>query len=299
VGAINCSHFSIKGRGENMLNGWISYIKFFFVLLFLPRSTFTITIDVVIPCHSKDKLIVKEAIKGIRENGKGIRRIIVISKNKWTEEAEWFDENKFPFNKKKIALIFSNMDQNQAYRLMQRYPGRIGWVFQQLLKLYAPFVIPGTSSNILVLDADTIFINKVEFIDDDGKALYAPRVEYNRPYFMHGKRLLPQFSKVFREHSGIAHHMLFQKPILSALFKQIKNKHNVEPWEAFCKTIDIKDFAASEYEIYFNFVFRNYKKKVKLRELKYVNDIRDNSYDIDSLITRGYHMVSSHVFLKN
>ena len=42
---------------------------------------------------------------------------------------------------------------------------RIGWYYQQLLKQYAPFVIPKISSNVLILEPDTIFLKQVTFMN--------------------------------------------------------------------------------------------------------------------------------------
>ena len=42
-------------------------------------------------------------------------------------------------------------DAEKAREFLASPVTRIGWIYQQLLKLYAPFVIPGISSNVLVL----------------------------------------------------------------------------------------------------------------------------------------------------
>ena len=49
----------------------------FFVGVFLSAAE----IDVVIPCHPKDFSILPLCVRGIRENGKDIRRIIVVTKD--------------------------------------------------------------------------------------------------------------------------------------------------------------------------------------------------------------------------
>ena len=71
------------------------------------------------------------------------------------------DEKIFPFTHESIALeIFEN--NNKALTYLNKSNNRIGWIFQQLIKLYANFIIPNISSNMLILDADTIFLNGCE-----------------------------------------------------------------------------------------------------------------------------------------
>ena len=102
------------------------------------------------------------------------------------------------------------------------------------------FIIPGIASNVLVLDADTIFLRSVSFIDQDGTALYNVGTEYCRAYFQHAKKLINDrpITKVFREYSGICNHMLFQRPVLDDLFAEIRKTHNMEPWQVLLACIN-------------------------------------------------------------
>ncbi len=226
-------------------------------------------IDVVIPCHPKDAGILSSCIRGIRANGNHIRNIFVISKEKMTEEAIWINETSFPFQKQDLIEEFSNLKQEgKRFSL-----SRMGWMYQQLLKLYAAFTIPGISSNVLVLDADTVFLQRTSFITDSGEPLFAWGKEYYPPYFKHAKRLLPSFERAFSSRSGICHHMLFQRPILEDLMQQIEREHNCETWRAFCRSADpslLEGAPFSEYEIYFHFVFSS-TTQAHLRELKWKN----------------------------
>jgi hypothetical protein len=235
----------------------------------LPREP----IDVVIPCHQKDLLTLNMSIEGILKYGANIRRVIVISSEKLTDKAEWFDEAAFPFTKKDVAkAIFQ--DNSQAEQYLANKENRIGWIYQQLLKLYAPTVIPEISSNVLILDADAIFLRPVEFIDQKtGGALFATGIEYYKGYFQHAARLIPWLKRLHSRHSGIAHHMLFQKAIVVDLLETIKIHHQMEPWQALCTCIDQKELQAaciSEYEIYFNFALAR-TDQVKIRQLKWQN----------------------------
>ncbi|PIS02157.1 MAG: hypothetical protein COT85_06380 [Chlamydiae bacterium CG10_big_fil_rev_8_21_14_0_10_42_34] len=249
-------------------------------------------IDVVIPCHKKDCGSLERCVKAIRKYGLNIGRVIVVSSEPLTMNAEWFDENNFPFSKDDLLReIYRGKEEK-----MHRGLCRIGWIYQQFLKLYAFSVIPNISSNILILDADTIFLKPTAFLSSSGEPFFNPGKEYYPPYFDHAQRLLPGFRKVFPKHSGICHHMLFQRPILEDLFDQISRVHGIKPWKAIARCIDYKEVkrsCLSEYEIYFNFVFMRtdqaHLRKLKWKNIESLDQVKDYK-------KKGYDYVSCHVY---
>lgn len=255
-------------------------------------------IDVVIVCHSKDKMTLGYAIDGIRENCSKIRRVIIVSAEKLTDQAEWFNENQFPFTKTEVGMTIARGSKSRAekfFRGMHRSPG---WYYQQLLKLYSPLVIPDISSNVLVLDADTIFMNPVEFLNDSSGALfcYNKSEEAKIAYFQHAERLVPGYKRVHSKIYSVCHHMLFQKPILEDLFRTVEEYHEKPFWKAFCLSVDLrKNKGASEFEIYFNFAF-NHTDQVELRKLKWANS--SNFRQKDEFKKKGYHFVAFHTYLR-
>jgi len=278
---------------------FIGVILFFKIDTSKKKYNFSLEpIDVVIPCIKSDMSTLDLAIAGIRENGHNIRNVFIVSSEPFTKNALWIDEAIFPFTKASVANAIFDGDSEQANKYINHKKTRIGWIYQQLLKLYAPFVIPGISENVLIVDADTIFLNPVRFQTSSGAAFFNPGTEHHKPYFEHAKKLIPGFRRVYSQHSGIAHHMLFQRSVLEDLFNEIRNLHNVEPWVALVQQIDKQQLwvsALSEYEIYFNFVFER-NSNVKIRHLKW-----DNSGDLDSLQTfkkQGCHYVSFHHYLR-
>ena len=235
-------------------------------------------IDVVIPCSTKDLETLELAIDGIKKYGHNIRRIIVVSKKQLTTKAEWFDENLYPFSKEELALEIFRANGEEAEKKAEQVllspHSRIGWLYQQLIKLYAPFVIPDISSNILVLDADVIFLKSVSFQSPKTLGpLFAYGHEYQPFYFTHAEKLIPGLYRLYYEYSGIAHHMLFQRPIVEDLFAHIRDAHHVEPWQAFCRCINpsmIYGSFCSEYEIYFNFALLR-TEQAEVRPLRWIN----------------------------
>lgn len=255
-------------------------------------------IDVVIPAHEKDCRSLDLCIEGIRKNCAQVRKIFVISSRPLTKEAEWVDETIFPFNKYMISFLFTGGDPQIARAFLSLPTSRIGWYFQQLLKLYAPFVIPDILENVLVLDADTIFLNPVEFIDPSGNALYNIGTEYHPPYFVHVAKFLPGLNKLFPHHSSITHHMLFQRPVLEELFTLVERHHKKPLWLAFCACVAPEHIkkgisGASEYEIYMNFAFSR-NKQVFVRPLRWTNVL--SPFPLEEYKNQGYHYISWHAW---
>lgn len=254
-------------------------------------------IDVVIVSHAKDKNTLDLCIEGIKENCAQIRRIIVVSAKKLSKNAEWFNEKNFPFSLDDIALEIGRGDQATADKIFKGRTRKPGWYYQQLLKLYAPFIIPRISSNVLVIDADTIFLNPVTFLNPSHGGLFC--VNHHPPmahYFAHAERLVPDYKRIYPEVYSVCHHMLFQKPILKDLFKTVENHHQMEFWKAFCRCVSLEGRkGASEYEIYYNFALKH-TGQVELRELQWVNSGEPNRMNEYKAI--GYHFVAFHTYMR-
>ncbi len=259
-----------------------------------PFATLHAGLDIVIPCIEKDVEILPYVIDGAIENLEDVENIYLVSPTNFIDHPKviWIDEGSFPFSKEEVARALAKSDS--SYQKLLSPGGRVGWFLQQLIKLYAAFVIPDLKSDFLILDADTVFINPVSFYNAEGETLYATSVEKHLPYFEHMKRLHPSFKRFYPKMSGIVHHMLFQKPILKDLFQLVESYHNKPFWEAFCHSVTPGQehlSGASEYEIYFNFIFsREYP--VKIRPLKWSNVT--HLRDLEVWKKKGLHFVSSH-----
>lgn len=270
---------------------------------FLKKVTYALRdepIDVVIPAVEKDLETLELCIAGIRENCIGVRDIYVISKKELTQNALWFCENLYPFDKFAIASVIFQ-DQARMGEYFANKNNRIGWIYQQLLKLYAPFVIPGISSNVLVVDSDTIFLNRTSFLNDVFEPLFNPGSEYHIPYFVHASKLLHGFKRILPL-SGISHHMLLQKSVLEGLFEVVQAQSGMEFWKTFSQIISAEGLLTetitspcSEFEIYFNFMLST-SDQAHVRELKWENIATLN--DLSHYKTNGYNYVSAHAYLR-
>lgn len=255
-------------------------------------------IDVVIVTHPKDKETLDDCINGIRENCHKVGRIIVVSPLKLTDQAEWFDEKKYPFTVDDMIVAIGKGDKKKGEKYFQYHWRPPGWYLQQLLKLYAPFVIPNISSNVLVVDADTIFMNPVEFLNDSFGGLFCDsHLIAKKRYLNFAERFIPGMKRIYPHSYGVCHHMLFQRSILEDLFNLVEKHFHTTFWEAFCLNISLdKDKGASEYQMYYTFAF-NRTHQVDIRPLKWTNSAKLEQRN--SFKKRGYHFVSFHDYLRN
>jgi hypothetical protein len=67
--------------------------------------------------------------------------------------------------------------------------------------------------------------------------------------------------------------MVFEKRFLKEIFDIVEKKHNDVFYHVFLKSVteDIGGCGASEYEIYFNYIFKQHPTEVTLRGLNWVN----------------------------
>lgn len=225
--------------------------------------------DIVIPVHKKDLSVLEYCIDAARKKIVGARRIITISVEKYTDSAEWFPESQFPFS----------MDLARQYT-----GGSCGWYFQQLLKLYAPLVIPDIAENVLILDSDTVFFRQTKMFDHCGRPFYniskdtkICRKPFDIAVEEHINKLWPAISRQhlpveFEGISGVCHSMMFNRKIISELFEKVEkyDKDGDKFYKIFLKHSN-HHHSASEYQIYFNFLLIFHSNEIAIRKLKYKN----------------------------
>ena len=212
--------------------------------------------DIVIPIGPKDEEIIYEQIEYTKKNIIGYRNIYIIPYDDtiMIDGCITISEKIFPFTMETLILYKGNSDRN-------------GWYLQQLLKFYAGFVIPDILDTYLVLDADIFFMKPIIFMENN-KCLYNYGIRHNEPYFVHMKKLHPDFNKCSKM-SGICDHMILETKYIKEIIDIVEKYHNKPFYTVFIENItDYEGSGASEFEIYFNYVLRKYPDKIKIRKLK-------------------------------
>ena len=217
--------------------------------------------DVVVPVGPDDVAFLQQHVRYIRQNVMGFRNIylIVYDDTIRIPGCITISETAFPFSKKDIQFP-------EVY-IGNQLCNRNGWYLQQLLKMYSPFVIPGILENVLVIDADTVFLRPTHFIQNN-KFLYGFSGENHAPYFAHAAKLHPSFTKTDPDKSGIVHYMVFQRKYLKKIMDMVEQLHKKTFWRAFLDEVDIMEGSgASEYELYFHYMLRMFPEKIEVRDL--------------------------------
>jgi len=237
-----------------------------------------IDFDIVIPVGPNDISTIELQIEYTKKNVIGYRNIYLISFDSSIviEGVITIDENIFPFTKENVIEILDNVHTN--------INGRSGWYLQQLLKIYSGNIIPGILKRYLIIDSDTYFLKPTEFITKDGKHIFTTSDENTIEYFEFMTLLHPSLKK-FHEKSGISHHSFFHTDRINELIELVENYHstnkpfwNDKPfWIIFLeKTVELLKVkqttcVCSEYEVYFNFMYKFHPDEIEIRKLKWSN----------------------------
>ena len=239
--------------------------------------------DIVITLGPNDIDIIKKQIEYTKKNIIGYRNIYIISYNKNfnVEGCITISEDIFPFSLETVSKYHGKLNRN-------------GWYLQQLLKLYAGFIISDILDKYLVIDSDTFFIKETEFYQNE-KCIYNYSYEYHEPYFIHMQKLHPELIKIDKFKSGICHHMIFETKYIKELFDMVENYHKDFFYNIFLKNVieyEYQGSGASEYEIYFNYMLNHYFNEIIIRPLNW-----KNSNNLDEL-NSDYDYISYHYFIR-
>jgi hypothetical protein len=236
--------------------------------------------DCVICIGPSDDSMVSSLIPNIKER-MAPRRIYIITlpsiikNNKISEDyVHWVSENQFPFSINDIHDMFKT-------------PERSGWYLQQLLKLYAPIVLPELLDQYIIVDADVRVHKDLRFFKN-GKIQFNVGTEYHLPYFDHMFRLNGMTKR--GNYSGICHLMPMKRHIVQAFIKDIENRNGKELWKAFLEKVDPAHYGssgASEYELLFTYAQTYFSHEINIVPLKWQNT---NTSDVNSLFDyEAYH----------
>lgn len=232
--------------------------------------------DIVITVAPQDLPLLKQQIYFTKTNILGYRHIYIISRDLEPDSlpsgCTYIDERFFPFSITSVATIHGESSRN-------------GWYLQQLLKLYAGFVITGILDKYLTVDVDTCFLKPTRFIIDNTVMLTSALKGNHQPYFDHMLRLHPSLSQA-DDYSGISHHMMFETKYVKELMMMVEAYHKGEVfWKVFLEQVSADQVllsGASEFELYFHYMLQYRSHTVKVRELRLLTTGMTTLYSLDN-----------------
>lgn len=218
-----------------------------------------INFDIFQTVGPKDFEIINETLKVNKKNILGYSQIYLFneSKNFNLRGIKNVDESLFPFTFEYVQ----NKIENKS---------RAGWIYAQLVKFYFSYLHEG-NDNVLVVDSDVFFTEKINFLDQSNKPIFTVSDEYHQPYFDHMLRVHPGLIRAY-EKSGISHHMFFNKKLLTDMIEKVEKFHKKPFYEVYLDELDGNENSpSSEYEIYFHFILKYHKDKYSIREMNWKN----------------------------
>jgi hypothetical protein len=216
-------------------------------------------IDVVIPATTKDFGSLDRLLKSVLRHVGPLHHIYVVSSEPVTHphpKVHWTAEPSQP--------RFPSLADVRARR--PELGARAGWVYQQILKLGAGAYIDGLIDRYLVVDADVVFLRQVEFGLEAGRFPYCRATELNPPYFDAYRRLFRE--PAIGEYSFTAHHMLYERELLEAMFEDIRAT-DAEPWYwAYVDAVDAAEMSSiNEQDSYGLWVLAHHPELAVHRQL--------------------------------
>lgn len=252
-------------------------------------------VDVVIPAHEKDFPVLRLAVRGVLRHVTPVRHVHVVS----TERFDWPGDRVRWVDERSIATLPSLAEVRS--RWVEEQPetaSRAPWVFQQLLKLGAPGYIDDLTASYLVIDSDVVFLRPVSFDPALlGRFPYSRAFEYHEPYREAFERLVG--SPPPTGASLTAHHMLYDRKLLTELQRELEERHS-KPWhEAFVDAVDKREPSSiSEMDIYGWWVLTRHPELASLRQLLW-RDVRVVPRALGRAIwSIDYDFVAAHAYAR-
>ena len=136
---------------------------------------------------------------------------------------------------------------------------RVGWYYQQFIKMAFALSRYCDTDYYLSWDSDTIPLRKIDFFNENGNPFFTMKLEHHKPYFSAIERLLGITNTNNR--SYIAENMLFNKDIMVELISRIQSNNLLKGTSWYEKIIyalepeTVSPMAFSEFETYGNYCF--------------------------------------------
>jgi hypothetical protein len=210
-------------------------------------------IDLVFVVAEKDFEILKVALPSAFNNLSSAYQssIILITRSQDVGKLkEIFSTSNLPIVILDENEIIPGLDRNA---LQKKFGERYTWVLQQVLKVYSVFL--ASSDAVLVVDADTVLLNKREWINEFGQQLLLPTDSFHEDYYL----FLAAFG-ICRNppyFTFVSHHMLIQKRFMVEALQKLNIISIHDLVEFLVENVSVNSLSplCIDYELYAQFMF--------------------------------------------
>lgn len=221
--------------------------------------------DIVIVAHEKDfnniKFIVEQC--SINLNFESIHLIL-------SDRMEYKDMDLLINISNKP--IYKHLENDVLKIDKNRIAHRPNWIYQMLLKMFQNVT---KNDNFLVIEADCLILNKIEFFNANKTIFYMGRDHYHQEYYNFSQKLLG----IGREynHSFISEFMMYDKKVIKELLNNANCKNVNEFLELVYLHVNNNSYP-SDYDLYGNFYFSKYYDNFEAKVLNFHMSGRYENY---------------------
>jgi len=202
-----------------------------------------------------------------------------------------------------IKIISEDKYLSDSFRLKikRTFGARYGWVLQQLLTV--EFVYKSKSQGVLMVNADTMILRNIQWVDSLGNQVLMASNEFHKPYY----KLLCDIGLIEKDpnYTFVTHHMLFQPQLLHAVLDQLQVKNLEAFFDLVLDHVDTKILSplCIEFELYAQGILRFFPTQVLMRKfanigMKRLSGNLEIADQIKKLKKEGdYNSVSMHSYL--
>jgi len=166
---------------------------------------------------------------------------------------------------KKIEIVDENRVLNVSelrYLFSKSYAGRENWCLQQFLKYF--LVLNSVNEFALVVDADTLLLRAIPWVNHEGKFVLMPTVEYQTQYY----EVLIKIGIIehLPEYSFVPHHMFYSVDNFQEMHKRLGEPSPYKFAEMIDEAAnsDEKSPFCIDYELYAQFMFKEKRNLIVL-----------------------------------
>jgi len=211
--------------------------------------------DIVIVAHEKDFNNIKHIVEHSEKNLTFDSFHLILSERK---EFEDFEKLKTLTSRP----IYIHKETDVLVVDKDRINYRPNWIYQMLLKMFQNVTL---NDNFLVIEADCIILNKLNFFNEDRTIIYLARDQNHEQYFNFNR--LFGFEREYN-HSFISEFIMYDKKIINDMLSKF-NCNSVNDFLEIVYNNTNSNCYLADYEFYGNFLYKYYKEKIEFRNLSW------------------------------
>jgi hypothetical protein len=256
------------------------------------------TIEILIVAAGKDMELLPDVIRGAVASTLnpicGITIVIPLADQKQCEKIIHPEAHASEI---KILLEDDVLDESNRSKIKSRFGDRYGWVLQQVLSV--EYILNSKAAGVLLLDADTVLIRKVAWVDSSGNQKLLVGFAFHKPFH----ELLNTLIKTDLEPktTHVTHHMLIQPEFLREIFKKFSliDTQNLVDQIVQHANPNEESAISIDFELYAQAIMKLHPEKMELRKFSNVSVARNKDTTFLTLQKEfeNYNSVSMHSYL--